>query len=123
MDRVGHEHPRAWQSAARRRHASDHQATGVSAGRLEGHRAGTGPRIHVEERVPWFVGLRHAHRRSHEHAARTSPFACATKAAIGRLLARMTSNITNRYLGMEAAGLKKRSEERERKDLRRIDAV
>lgn len=35
--------------------------------------------------------------------------------AIGRLLARMTRNITNRYLGMEAAGLKQRSEERERK--------
>ena len=35
--------------------------------------------------------------------------------AIGRLLARMTSNITNRYLGMEAAGLKARSEDRERK--------
>jgi hypothetical protein len=34
---------------------------------------------------------------------------------IGWLLARMTRSITNRYLGMEAAGLKKRSEERERK--------
>jgi len=34
---------------------------------------------------------------------------------IGRLLARMTKNITNQYLGMEAAGLKQRSEERERK--------
>ena len=34
---------------------------------------------------------------------------------IGRLLARMTTNITNEYLAMEAAGLKQRSEERERK--------
>ena len=34
--------------------------------------------------------------------------------AIGWLLARMTRSITNRYLGMEAAGLKQRSEERER---------
>ena len=32
---------------------------------------------------------------------------------IGRLLARFTNGITNRYLAMEAAGLKKRSEERE----------
>jgi hypothetical protein len=31
---------------------------------------------------------------------------------LGRLLARMTRDITNRYLGYEAAGLKKRSEER-----------
>jgi hypothetical protein len=31
---------------------------------------------------------------------------------IGRLLARMTRDITDRYLGYEAAGLKKRSEER-----------
>jgi len=31
---------------------------------------------------------------------------------IGRLLARWTRGITNRYLGLEAAGLKKRSEER-----------
>ncbi len=31
---------------------------------------------------------------------------------MGRLLARMTRGITNRYLGMEAAGLKRRSEER-----------
>jgi hypothetical protein len=31
---------------------------------------------------------------------------------LGRLLARMTRGITNRYLGFEAAGLKKRSEER-----------
>ena len=34
---------------------------------------------------------------------------------IGRWMARMTSDITNRYLAMEAAGLKKRSEEREQK--------
>jgi uncharacterized membrane protein len=34
---------------------------------------------------------------------------------IGWLLSRMTRNITNRYLGMEAAGLKTRSEARERK--------
>jgi uncharacterized protein YndB with AHSA1/START domain len=33
--------------------------------------------------------------------------------AIGRLLARMTRDITNRYLAMEAAGLKRRSEDRE----------
>jgi uncharacterized membrane protein len=32
--------------------------------------------------------------------------------ALGRLLARLTRGITNRYLGLEAAGLKKRSEER-----------
>ena len=32
--------------------------------------------------------------------------------AIGNLLARLTRGITNRYLGFEAAGLKKRSEER-----------
>jgi len=32
--------------------------------------------------------------------------------ALGALLARMTRDITNRYLGLEAAGLKKRSEER-----------
>jgi uncharacterized protein YndB with AHSA1/START domain len=32
--------------------------------------------------------------------------------ALGRLLARMTQGITNRYLGFEAAGLKKRSEQR-----------
>jgi hypothetical protein len=31
---------------------------------------------------------------------------------VGRLLARMTRGITNRYLRLEAAGLKKRSEER-----------
>jgi hypothetical protein len=31
---------------------------------------------------------------------------------LGRLLARLTRDITNRYLGFEAAGLKKRSEER-----------
>ena len=31
---------------------------------------------------------------------------------LGTLMARMTRGITNRYLGMEAAGLKKRSEER-----------
>ena len=31
--------------------------------------------------------------------------------ALGGLMARMTRDITNRYLGMEAAGLKKRSEE------------
>ena len=31
---------------------------------------------------------------------------------IGRLLAQMTRDITDRYLGYEAAGLKKRSEER-----------
>jgi hypothetical protein len=30
--------------------------------------------------------------------------------AIGRLLARLTRDITNRYLGFEAAGLKQRSE-------------
>ena len=35
--------------------------------------------------------------------------------AIGRLLAHMTRDITSRYLAMEAAGLKKRSEERQRK--------
>ena len=34
---------------------------------------------------------------------------------IGRLLARMTRDITNRYLDMEAAGLKQRSEDREHK--------
>lgn len=34
---------------------------------------------------------------------------------IGRLMARMTRDITNRYLAMEAAGLKRRSEEREHK--------
>ena len=33
----------------------------------------------------------------------------------GWVLARMSRNITNRYLGMEASGLKKRSEQRERK--------
>jgi hypothetical protein len=32
--------------------------------------------------------------------------------AVGWLLARLTRNITNRYLGFEASGLKKRSEER-----------
>jgi hypothetical protein len=30
---------------------------------------------------------------------------------LGGVMARMTRDITNRYLGMEAAGLKKRSEE------------
>jgi len=35
--------------------------------------------------------------------------------AIGRWLARLTRDITNRYLNLEAAGLKKRSEEREHK--------
>jgi uncharacterized protein YndB with AHSA1/START domain len=34
--------------------------------------------------------------------------------AVGRLLARLTRDITNRYLGFEASGLKKRSEERAR---------
>lgn len=33
----------------------------------------------------------------------------------GWVLARMTRNIINRYLGMEASGLKKRSEQRERR--------
>ena len=31
--------------------------------------------------------------------------------ALARLMGRLTSDITNRYLGMEAAGLKRRSEE------------
>jgi uncharacterized protein YndB with AHSA1/START domain len=35
--------------------------------------------------------------------------------AIGRLLARLTRTITSRYLGFEAAGLKRRSEERHRR--------
>jgi uncharacterized protein YndB with AHSA1/START domain len=34
--------------------------------------------------------------------------------AVGRLLAWLTRDITNRYLGFEASGLKKRSEERAR---------
>jgi uncharacterized membrane protein len=34
---------------------------------------------------------------------------------IGELMARMTRDITNRYLALEAAGLKRRSEEREHK--------
>jgi hypothetical protein len=37
--------------------------------------------------------------------------------AIGRLLGRMTRGITNRYLGFEAAGLKRRSEDAQNRPL------
>ena len=78
------------------------------------HRARARPQLHVEERHAagmWVYG---------EHSV--EPLASGTRATLrlsyegvlARLMGRLTRGITNRYLDMEASGLKRRSEENAR---------
>ena len=76
------------------------KVTALDAGRSFTWRSGMpGMRVHAHHSVEPIEGGARATLRLHYEGA------------LGRLMGRMTQAITNRYLGVEAAGLKRRSED------------
>ena len=110
MDGVGQRRQAPRHRALRHRLPGPHQAAQVPAGGLDGGVDRAGPHVHLGGRGP---GFRNVATHSVEPTATGSraTLSIDQHGVIGELFARLTADITCRYLDLEAAGLKRRSEE------------
>ena len=114
VDRVGHERAPARQGTAADRQPRADPAAALPAGGVDGHDARARTQLRLAERDAAACGSTASTRSSRWAHGTRATLRLTYDGVLARLMGRLTRGITNRYLDMEASGLKRRSEENAR---------